>query len=143
MMDKAVNKILFYPVPVVVLAAGVVFSIVAAFIWARYVLHRRWERVFRKRSHSVVTGLVGEQFSLLFKGFPGNPEDARFIGKPVDYIVFNGLSTGNVDEIIFVEVKTRPGTRMSATECSVRDAVQNRRIRWARFDFLERGGNSA
>jgi predicted Holliday junction resolvase-like endonuclease len=142
-MHETVKNLLLYPVPVAFLVSGIICVIIAAFIWGRFIFQRRWERVFRKRSHSVVTGLVGEHFSILFNGFPGNPADARFIGKPVDYIVFNGLSSGNVDEIIFVEVKTHPGTRLTAAERSVRDTVRDRRVRWARFDFQERGGNGA
>jgi len=91
---------------------------------------RRWNRLYRSRAQAVVKGLVNEQFAPLMANFPGAPSDARFIGKPVDYIVFSGLSEGSVDEIIFVEVKSRNRAGLTPNERRVRDAVENARVRW-------------
>jgi len=61
----------------------------------------------------VLKGKIGEQMAPLFPEFRNlyNPTDARFIGSPIDYIIFKNLS--KVDsaeeaplEIIFVDVKT-------------------------------------
>lgn len=58
------------------------------------------------RSKSVIAGKVTENIAPFFESFPYNPKDARFIGSPIDFIVFDGLDeAGNVDEIIFVEPK--------------------------------------
>jgi len=81
----------------------------------------------------VVTGLVNEQMAPLLKDFPGTPSDARFIGKPIDYIVFEGLSDGQVSEIIFVEVKSTPTGRLNSNERSVRDAIKEKRVRWTKY----------
>ena len=60
-----------------------------------------------KRSKAVINGQVAEQIAPFLPDFPANPSDARFIGKPVDFIVFSGLSENEkIDEILFVEVKT-------------------------------------
>jgi len=79
-------------------------------------------------------GLVNEQFAPMMKGFPGDPSDARFIGKPIDYIVFKGLSKGAVEEIVFVEVKSRSGGRLTGNERSIRNAIADHRISWAQFN---------
>jgi len=34
-----------------------------------------------------------------------NPKDARFLGTPLDFIVFDGLDEGEVRRIVFVEVR--------------------------------------
>lgn len=89
--------------------------------------------MFRKKSRAVVSGLIHEQFAPIMKGFPGNPSEARFIGKPVDFVVFRGLSTGEVSEIIFVEVKSHPGISLNSNERSVRKAVEKRMVRWEQY----------
>jgi len=38
--------------------------------------------------------------------FNYNPTDARFLGSPVDFVVFNGLSGDSPEEVVFLEVKT-------------------------------------
>lgn len=107
-----------------------VISTVLVFFFTYFLALHRWKRIYRKRSHSVVKGLVNEQLAPLLTRFPGRPSDARFLGKPVDYIVFRGLSDGFIDEIIFVEVKSRRGLGLTPNERLVRDAVKEKRIRW-------------
>lgn len=62
-------------------------------------------------------------------GFRFNPADARFIGSPIDFVVFDGLSEDNVKKIIFVEIKTG-SSNLSTRERSVRNAVQDKNIEW-------------
>ncbi len=85
-----------------------------------------------KRSRAVLTGQIGEQLAPFFPDFPGDPADARFLGKPVDYIVFTGLSAGNPVEVVFVEVKTGDA-RLSAVEKSLKEAIEAGRVRWAEY----------
>ena len=61
--------------------------------------------------------------------FPYNPKDARFLGSPIDFVVFDGLSEGQVKNIVFVEVKTRVSA-LSTRERRIRDAVQSGRVLW-------------
>jgi predicted Holliday junction resolvase-like endonuclease len=57
--------------------------------------------------------------------------DARFLGAPIDFVVFDGLYGADEDlaEIVFLEVKSG---RMSlnARERAVRRAVEEGRVRW-------------
>jgi len=59
------------------------------------------------------------------------------VGKPVDFIVFKGLDDKNVEEIVFVEVKSG-GSTMSTTERRVRDAVVGKKVRWEEYRVPER-----
>lgn len=62
--------------------------------------------------------------------FPYDPGDSRFLGSPVDFVVFAGLREGDeVEEIVFVEVKTGK-SRLSRREQSVRRAVEEGRVSW-------------
>ena len=60
------------------------------------------------KSRSVVSGKVQEHLAPLFPEFLNqfNPKDTRFLGTPLDFIVFDGLDEGEVRKVVFVEVKT-------------------------------------
>ena len=58
-----------------------------------------------EKSKAVITGKVSEQIAPYLPGFEFNPKDARFIGSPVDFIVFDGLDEGEIRKIVFVGVK--------------------------------------
>src|SRR5262249_2447027 len=69
-----------------------------------------WERKNRReavqKSQDVTLGKVAEHFVPYLPEFPYDPRDARFLGSPIDFLVFDGLSGGAVRSIVFVEVKT-------------------------------------
>jgi predicted Holliday junction resolvase-like endonuclease len=82
------------------------------------------------RSHAVVSGKVVEHLAPLFPEFGFNPRDARFLGTPIDFVVFDGLDEGGpVRSIVFVEVKTGRAT-LSGRERHVRDAVEAGLVEW-------------
>jgi predicted Holliday junction resolvase-like endonuclease len=118
---------------VVSLAAGVVIGLLLAVIWvliwkARYTAAIRVDAVLR--SQAVTAGKVHEQIVPYLPGFPYNPKDVRFLGSPVDLVVFDGLAEGELRGIIFVEVKTgRAG--LSGRERRVRTVVEARAVEWA------------
>ncbi len=81
------------------------------------------------KSQSVTMGKMTEHFVPYLPGFGFNPRDARFIGSPVDLIVFDGLGEGTVKKIVFIEIKTGVST-LSARERIVRDAVCAGKVEW-------------
>ena len=86
-----------------------------------------------KRSKAVINGQVAEQIAPFLPDFPANPSDARFIGKPVDFIVFSGLSENEkIDEILFVEVKTGKSL-LSEREKEVKKAIEQRKVRYVEY----------
>ena len=89
-----------------------------------------------KRSQSVIVGKVTEHMVPFLPDFPWNPKDARFIGAPIDFLVFDGLDEGRLRSIVFVEVKTA-SSPLTAREKQIREAVEGRRIGWReiRIDF--------
>jgi predicted Holliday junction resolvase-like endonuclease len=83
-----------------------------------------------KRSEAVVTGKVTEHLIPFFPDFKYNPKNVRFVGTPVDLVIFDGLSEGEVKNIVFVEVKTGKTANLSTRERQVRDCVQNKNVIW-------------
>jgi predicted Holliday junction resolvase-like endonuclease len=82
-----------------------------------------------KRSQAITLGKVTEHLAPYFGAFEFNPKDARFIGTPIDLIVFDGLNDGAVREIAFIEVKTG-ASKLTAREKMVKQAVLDRRVTW-------------
>jgi len=107
---------------------GAVIVVLVFLLWkARYTRAVRQDAI--QRSLAVTAGKVYEQLVPYLPNFPFNPKDVRFLGSPVDFVVFDGLSDGHITRIVFVEVKT--GTAdLSTRERRIRDAVQDSRIEW-------------
>lgn len=85
-----------------------------------------------KRSRAILAGLAAEQLAPWLPGFPFDPGDCRFIGKPVDFLVFRGSSAGAISEVVFVEVKSG-NAQLNKAEKSLREAVEAGRVRWAEY----------
>jgi len=76
----------------------------------------------------VIRGHIYEQ-EVPVLNWPEDLRDARFLGGPVDYVVFKNCSKGGPVEILFVEVKS--GTsNLTEREELVKEAVLNKRVRW-------------
>lgn len=122
--------------------AGIFFIIIAFFLGikignlsasrhlAKEIRNAREDAV--KRSRAVLNGQFSEQFAPFFPDFPANPTESRFIGKPVDFIAFSGLSSNSINEVLFIEVKTG-NSRLSKPEQSLRDAIEHKRVRYAEY----------
>jgi len=115
------------------LALALVFVAgVAAGGWVAYRLGRRastFEAEARARraalagSRNALKGRVSEQFAPFLDGFDYDPADARFIGSPVDFVVFDGLSAGQVRQVVLVEVKTGVA-KLTPMQRDIRDGVE-------------------
>lgn len=112
------------------LAAAILVAILFAVL---YLKGRTNERLIRKdavaRSRSVTVGKVTEQIAPWLPDFPFNPKDARFIGSPIDMIVFDGCDDGNVKRVVFLEIKTST-SNLSTRQRQIRDAIKAGHIEW-------------
>ena len=108
--------------------------------WRYRALFERWKNEYGrsvaeaaiKGSQAAISGRVLEKFAPIAPGFDFNPRDARFIGDPVDFVIFDGLSEGEVRGVVFLEVKSGTGA-LNANEKKVRDVIQQRRVLWEEF----------
>jgi predicted Holliday junction resolvase-like endonuclease len=95
---------------------------------------RHWETevpLHRKdavqRSRAVLSGNFSEQLAPYFPDFPYLPTECKFLGRPIDFIVFKGLDDKNVEEVVFVEVKSG-NSKLSKTEKSLKNAIENKKV---------------
>jgi predicted Holliday junction resolvase-like endonuclease len=81
------------------------------------------------RSSAVIRGKVSEHLAP-FIHFPYNPRDARFIGSPIDIIVFNGAEDGNITEVVFLEVKSGPSAGLTPRQRQIRALIEAKKVEW-------------
>lgn len=81
------------------------------------------------RSAAVIRGKVSEHLAP-FINFPYNPRDARFIGSPIDIIVFNGAEDGNITEVIFLEVKSGVSAALTPRQRQIRALIEMKQVEW-------------
>ena len=86
------------------------------------------------RSRSTLKGKIAEQMAPVLPDFGFSPADARFIGSPVDYVIFDGLTRVADDKedeisIVFMDVKKGCGA-LTRTQRLIKQAVEKKSIAW-------------
>jgi predicted Holliday junction resolvase-like endonuclease len=71
-----------------------------------------------------IKGKVSETFAPFLEGFPFKPSECKFLGDPIDYVVFEGLDDRNITGIHFVEVK-EGSSQLSKHQNQIRDLIDN------------------
>lgn len=87
------------------------------------------------RSARTLSGKMLERLVPFLEKFKHDPHDVRWLGDPVDLVVFDGYSRNgrkDVDKITFVEVKSGEST-LHPGQKSIRDAVKKKNIEWEEF----------
>ncbi|MDO8511601.1 MAG: Holliday junction resolvase-like protein [Nanoarchaeota archaeon] len=85
-----------------------------------------------ERSRASLGGQFSEQLAPYLPNFKYKPTECKFLGKPVDLLVFEGLDEKEVTEIVFVEVKSG-GSELNTVQRKIRDAVKAGRVRWDEY----------
>jgi predicted Holliday junction resolvase-like endonuclease len=80
-----------------------------------------------KKSRSVRLGSIAEKMLPVSGKIDYDPEDMAFLGRPVDYIVFDGMREGKISDIVFLEIKTGSSV-LSDREKQIMDCVENNKI---------------
>jgi len=121
---------------------GLIFLICGIYLgmqMGKMISNREWSKRIpeirkdaTKRSRAVLTGQVTEQLAPYLPGFRYRPTEARFIGKPIDFIVFEGLDEKEIENVVFVEVKSGMG-RLSKVEQSLKSAIDEGRVSWEEY----------
>lgn len=73
----------------------------------------------QKKSSEVRLGQISEHFAPLLKDFPYDSKNVRFLGSPIDFVVFD-LDN---NRIIFIEFKTG-NAKETAKQRQVRDIIK-------------------
>lgn len=77
----------------------------------------------QKKSSEVITGQIAEKLAPFLSDFEYDPQNAIFLGQPIDYLVFNK------DEIVFVEIKSGK-SQLSKKQRTIRDLIKDNKVNW-------------
>jgi predicted Holliday junction resolvase-like endonuclease len=131
---------------VLVIAAAVLIILLM-----NYITRLRFEKKFRqwqesaiaserkdaiKGSRAVLGGKFTEQMAPYLPDFKYDPTEARFIGSPIDLLVFPGLAKGDPTEIVVMEIKTG-NSQLTPQEKKIRELIENGMVRW---ELIKRAG---
>jgi len=81
-----------------------------------------------KRSKVVTLGKIAEHFAPYLPGWNYNPNDARFLGSPIDFVVFDGMSEGVINSVVFIEIKTG-NAHLSSREQDLQDIICLKKVK--------------
>jgi predicted Holliday junction resolvase-like endonuclease len=136
-------------------AAVIVITIVVAIlviVLSNYIMRMIYEKRFRdwrddailqwqeeieqarqtaiKQSRAVLGGKFTEQMVPFFPDFQYDPTEVRFIGSPIDMVVFPGLAQGDPREIVILEVKTGRSAQLTPAQRKIRQLIEDGMVRW-------------
>lgn len=96
-------------------------------------------------SRAVLKGKMAEQLAPIMPEFQYLPSDAKFLGDPVDYVVFDGYTDfrdgeGDAEdiEVVLIDIKSG-GARLTKGQQAIARAIQEGRVRFEtiRIDFQD------
>lgn len=88
----------------------------------------RWQRKNAiERSKHVLMWQVNEKIAPILPGFPYNYKDLVFIGKGIDYVVFDWLSTGYLKQVIFLEIKSW-NSLLNKNEIMIKECLDRKKV---------------
>ena len=82
------------------------------------------------QSRAVLGGKFTEQMAPFFPDFKYDPTEVRFIGSPIDMVVFPGLAKGDPEEIVILEVKTGKSAQLTPVQRKIKQLILDGMVRW-------------
>jgi predicted Holliday junction resolvase-like endonuclease len=87
------------------------------------------------QSRAVLGGRFTEQMAPYLPEFRYDPTEARFIGSPIDLVVFPGLAAGDPREIVIMEIKSGQNPQLTPAQKRIRQLIEDGMVRW---ELIER-----
>jgi predicted Holliday junction resolvase-like endonuclease len=82
------------------------------------------------QSRAVLGGKFTEQMVPFFPDFKYDPTEVRFIGSPIDMVVFPGLAAGDPQEVVILEIKTGKSAQLTPQQKKIRQLIEDGMVRW-------------
>ncbi len=91
-------------------------------------------------AQTVNMGLILERLAPCMASFRFERSDCRSLFDPIDYLIFEGLSTkGVVSKILFMEIKTG-GSSLKPSQKQIRSLVQSKKVSLAVYERKQSNG---
>lgn len=87
-----------------------------------------------ERSARTLSGKTLEKLVPFLEDFPYDAHDIRWLGDPVDLVIFDGYSSNREEpkQIIFCEVKSGE-SELTKSQKKIKELVEKKRVRWDEF----------
>ncbi len=112
----------------VLVIIGFVLGLLVMYLhWKHKIPEERQDAIDRSRAN--LGGQFAEQLAPHFPNFPYSPTELRWLGKPIDYVVFKGMDIDDIQEIIFLEIKSGK-SQLNEHQRQIRKVVEEKKVRW-------------
>ncbi len=85
-----------------------------------------------QRSARAMSGKTLEKFIPFLDKFPYDPHDVRWLGDPIDLVIFDGYSDNELKSVVFCEVKSGGG-KLSKNQNNIKEIIENKKVKWLEF----------
>ena len=93
----------------------------------------REEKNIRKdaieRSARTLSGKTLEKLVPFLDNFPYDPHDIRWLGDPIDLVIFDGYSSDKPEQIVFCEVKSGE-SKLTKKQNKIKELIENKKVGW-------------
>lgn len=123
------------------------FLVVIIFCWLFYLLGKykkenEWKDKLQKlrleiadKQRAGIKGKVTEMFAPYLKDFPYKASECKFLGDPIDYVIFEGLDNRDIKGIHFLDVKA-DSSELKKHQKQIKEIVdQKGNISFSTFKF--------
>lgn len=86
------------------------------------------------RSRRTLLGKLWEQVCPYIPKFPFRPSDMKFLGAPIDFVIFDGASENDIKQVVFLEVKSG-SSNLNSQERKLKDAIEKGNVSWKLFNI--------
>lgn len=120
------------------LLAGILIGALLVYLWWKQkVPAERQDAIDRSRAN--LGGQFAEQLAPYFPDFPYKPNELRWLGKPIDYVVFKGMDDNEINEIVFLEVKSGK-SQLNEHQRQIKRVVEEGKVKWEQYRVSEEIG---
>lgn len=87
-----------------------------------------------ENTRAINAGFLLEKLVLTFPDFPFEHSECRPMFDPIDYIVFNGLASGEVESITFVDIKSG-NARLTDGQKQIKQTVIDKNVKFRIYEY--------
>jgi predicted Holliday junction resolvase-like endonuclease len=84
------------------------------------------------RSARTLSGKTLEKLVPFLENFQYDPHDIRWLGDPIDLVIFDGYSSQDPNKIVFCEVKSGD-SKLTKTQKQIKELIENKKVIWNEF----------
>ena len=82
-----------------------------------------------ERSARTLSGKTLEKLVPFLDNFPYDAHDIRWLGDPIDLVIFDGQSSNNLNQIVFCEVKSGE-SKLNKNQNRIKQLVESKKVKW-------------